>query len=124
MVIGAWAAAAGLIVLAVVSDPAGRILAGLAAIPLTVEAGRCTLRPVSLRLLPDGVELLTGWRLVRLDWPEVLAARSVRLGHLLPTSALEVETTSRAYLLSQFRLGAPVSSVVAAIAELRAGASA
>jgi hypothetical protein len=119
LVAGGWVILAALAFAALHTDTAGRILLGLAGAALLTETLRSTVKPVSLAIEAEGLELLEGWRAVRLCWAEVLKVRAVRLGHLLTASALEVETPDRAYLVSQFRLGAPVSAVVAEIEAVR-----
>lgn len=119
MVVATGAAAAGLIWLALVSDPAGAILAGIAALFLAVETARSLIHPVALSVDRAGLALVEGWRTVDISWPDVVRARSVRLGRLSATASLEIETSERAYVLSSYRLGGSPAGALAAIEAMR-----
>ncbi|MHB2022931.1 MAG: PH domain-containing protein [Mycobacteriales bacterium] len=115
LIILGWLAAAALAFLALLSSAAGAILAGLAALAVLAEALRSTVVRDSLVVRRDGLAVSTGMRRVELGWADIRAVRAVRLGHLVPAAALEIETYDRAYVVSAFRLGVPARQVVAAV---------
>lgn len=114
-----WLAGGGLIWLALASDPAGAILAGLAAVALLGEVGLATLSPNALVLHTEGLTLTIGLRRVQLSWADVGAVRAVRLGRLATSASLEIETEERAYVIAGFRLSVGADQAALAIEELR-----
>lgn len=115
LVVATGAATVGLLWLALVSDAAGAILAGAAALLLAVETARGLRFPVALAISPAGLTLVDGWREVSLLWPEVTRVRAVRLGRFAGSASLEIETPERAYVLSSYRLGGSAAAALAVV---------
>jgi signal transduction histidine kinase len=119
LVVATGAATIALLWLALVSDAAGAILAGAAALLMAVETGRGLRFPVTLAISAAGLTLVDGWRHVSLAWPEVTRVRSVRIGRFAASASLEIETPERAYVLSSYRLGGSAAAALASIEAAR-----
>lgn len=107
-----WVAAAVLGGLAWRTDPLGQILVGVAAAILAVQAARETLFRPALSAGPTGLTVIDGWRRLRLAWPDIVAVRAIRVGHLTRTHAVEIETPDRVIVLAGYRVGGNPAEVV------------
>jgi hypothetical protein len=113
---GLLALAAALVVLTVVTDPAGRLLTSPAAVVVLVLAVLDLRGGPVLRAGPDGIEVLQGVRRVRVPWSRVERMRVVKDRR---TEMLELDIGSTLALLSRNRLGRLPEDVLADLLEIR-----
>jgi hypothetical protein len=99
---GLLATAAVLVVVTVLSDPAGRLLAAPAALAALVLGLRELRGGPVLSADADGVTALSGWRRVHADWRAVERMRVVRDRR---AELLELDVGDTVVLLSRTRLG-------------------
>ena len=109
-----------LVVAAVLSDPAGRLLTVPAAVAVLALAVRDLRSGPVLRAGPDGVEVLQGLRRLRVPWPRVERMRVVKDRR---TEMLELDLGSTLALLSRHRLGRLPEDVLTDLLEIRASVS-
>lgn len=116
-------AALALAVAAVLTDPLGALLAGIAAAGLAATALRDGLARPTLAVTGDGLAIRPVLRPVTVAWREVVAVRAVddRRG-LARTSALEVELADSLLSVAGRRLGADPHEVAAQVTALRPAA--
>jgi hypothetical protein len=119
--IGLAALAVGLIVVAVLSDPGGRLLAVPAALAVLAVAVRDLRSGPVLRAGPDGVDVLQGLCRLQAPWDEVERLRVVRDRR---TEVLELDLGRTLALLSRARLGQPPADVLELLLTIRASAAA
>lgn len=118
---GLAALAAGLLLVAALSDTAGRLLAVPAALAVLAVAVRDLLSGPVLQAGPDGVDVLQGLRRLRAPWEEVERMRVVRDRR---TEALELDLGRTLALLTRARLGQPPAQVLELLLTIRAAAAA
>lgn len=111
------ALAAVLVVVTVLSDPAGRLLTAPAAVAVLALALRDLRSGPVLRAGPDGVEVLQGLRRLRAGWDRVERMRVVRDRR---TEILELDLGSTLALLSRNRLGRLPEEVLTELVAIRA----
>ena len=115
---GLLGSAAVLAGIALLSDPAGRLLAVPAAVAVLALAVR-DLRSGPLLLADDeGVDVLQGLRRVRAPWSSVERMRVVKDRR---TELLELDIGRTLVLLSRQRLGRPPQDVLTELLAIRAG---
>jgi Bacterial PH domain len=106
------------VVVAVLTDAAGRVVALAALVVLGAYAVRdLVLRPV-LVADREALEVRSGLSAVRVSWGEVDRIRVVRDRR---AELLELEVAGRIVLLSRWRLGRPPGEVCEALDALRSG---
>ena len=116
---GALAVGAALLtVLAVLADPAGRLLAGSGAVLATLAVARDLLLGPVLRADHSGVTVLAGWRQVHAPWSTV-AALTVRTDRRTPVLDLDLGDT--VVVLSRLRLGAAPGDILLVLRALQGG---
>ena len=111
------ALAAVLVVMTLLSDPAGRLLTIPAGVAVLVLAVRDLRSGPVLRAGPDGVEVLQGVRRLRAGWGQVERMRVVKDRR---TEMLELDLGRTLALLSRNRLGRLPEDVLAELLEIRA----
>jgi len=115
---GLLGSAAVLAGIALLSDPAGRLLAVPAAVAVLALAVR-DLRSGPLLLADDeGVDVLQGLRRVRAPWSSVERMRVVKDRR---TELLELDIGRTLVLLSRQRLGRPPQDVLTELLAIRSG---
>jgi hypothetical protein len=114
---GLFAFAAVLAVVAVLSDPAGRLLTAPAAVAVLALAVRDLRSGPVLRAGPAGLEVLQGLRLVRVGWNQVERMRVVQDRR---TEMLELDLGSTLAVLSRNRLGRLPEDVLTDLLAVRA----
>ena len=112
--------AALLTVLAVLADPAGRLLAGSGAVLAALAVARDLLLGPVLRADHGGVTVLAGWRQVHASWSTV-AALTVRTDRRTPVLDLDLGDT--VVVLSRLRLGAAPDDILLVLQTLQTGGS-
>ncbi|MBK5306537.1 MAG: PH domain-containing protein [Frankiaceae bacterium] len=117
---GLLALAAVLVVVAVLSDPAGRLLTLPAAVAVLALAVRDLRSGPVLRAGPAGVEVLQGARRLRVGWDRVERMRVVKDRR---TEMLELDLGSTLALLSRHRLGRLPADVLTDLLAIRASVS-
>lgn len=105
--------------IAVLADPAGRLLALPAAVAALALAGRDLGRGPLLRADDTGIEVVQGLRRVRAAWARVERMRVLRDRR---TELLELDLGSTLVLLSRQRLGRLPAEVLADLLAVRAAA--
>ncbi len=101
---GAGVVGCAAVALGPATDPAGRLLLGLAALALlglTARDGYC--RPV-LAAGPDGLRVRSGWRVRTVAWQQVARMRVVTDRR---TPVLEIDLGDDLVVLTRHRLGVP-----------------
>ncbi|MCU1590629.1 MAG: hypothetical protein JWP11_1885 [Frankiales bacterium] len=117
---GLLAFAAVLVVVAALSDSAGRLLAAPAAVAVLALAVRDLRSGPVLAAGPQGVEVLQGLRRTRVPWPQVERMRVVKDRR---TEMLELDLGSTLALLSRNRLGRLPEDVLTDLLAIRATVS-
>ena len=107
-------------------DGPGRFLGYALALALGIEALRSALQRPVVRADADGVEVVVGLTRRRYAWSEVEAVTTLQppsSGGRLRRSAnaLEIDLGDRLVVVPAYRLGAPVTEVIDALAPLRLG---
>jgi hypothetical protein len=115
---GLLALTAVLGVVALLSDPAGRLLAVPAAVVALALAIRDLTSGPVLRADTNGVEVLQGLRTIRADWARVERMRVVKDRR---TEMLELDLGTTLALLSRTRLGRLPEDVLTELLAIRAG---
>jgi hypothetical protein len=108
-----------LLVVALLSDPAGRLLALPAAVAVLALSIRDLFSGPVLRAGPDGVEVLQGLRRTAVGWDHVERMRVVKDRR---TEMLELDLGRTLALLSRNRLGRYASEVLSELEAIRATA--
>ncbi|MEO6204604.1 MAG: PH domain-containing protein [Mycobacteriales bacterium] len=115
---GLSALAAVLALVTALSDPAGRLLTGPAALAALLMAGFELRGGPVLRADPEQVEIRQGWRRVRTSWTSVERMRVVKDRR---TELLELDLGDTTVLLSRTRLGRLPDEVLTELLALRSG---
>jgi hypothetical protein len=102
-------AAVVLALVGLATDGGGRLLSWPAALLVLAVAARDLALGPALRADASGLLVVTGLRVVRLDWSSVERLRVVRDRR---TPLLEVDAEGRLHLLSRWRLGRPPAAVL------------
>jgi hypothetical protein len=98
----------------------GRFLLLVLALGAGVEGLRLLLQRPTLRVSEAGLEVLVGWRRERIPWAVLeQVSRQDRRRRGAAARWLELDLGDRLVTVSAYRLGVPVSEVVAAIAACR-----
>jgi hypothetical protein len=118
--VAAFAIAAGVTAFfAIRADRAGRLLLGLAAVVLAVEAARGALARPVLVVDAGGLTVHTGLRRRSYRWDDIAAVRVDATNRRLAVSkSLEIDVGETLIALPAYRLGAPLETVAAALARI------